>query len=998
MPFLWSLGIKPNWAPSFSPAWMDITSTIDLQALSSITIASGRSEDALVATASDLSLTCSNAAGEFDSLFDASKILGGALPPVNGESLRVPVAHYGEILLCRRATHLPLWQVIGYAFVDPVSVKFDRQARTCTFTAYAPGKLLEVGNSEHVHRFWALVPARPFVVPVDPITGHGAVEHPAQPNGVALDTDGNPNATQDDWWRIFGGADPFVYIAGNPATVVPLLAGDQFQVVRAVVIGGWIEGMQTVQIVNKTFTVANVVTVGADLFFQTTEVASDPALYTFGYTAAIELLDPWYRSRDWKALIDGSDGNPNCLKNVANAALAALDVSDTIAFYFAPSLPLLPATSQLFAQPIYQPDVVPGCAGVSYAHWGATPTLFHQRYAGGASPVTGKPDILAADEAGTAAAASTYSPGAFSGYTAGPDDTKSVRLLSSSINDQLDAAAPPDYQANDIPLAGQDLHQFKEPEIATGKLYDSTHWCRAPSSYRSGSEPKRYYRIYARGRYVGGAPMFRKGIEITEVTTPDTGATWTIVSNSRNFPASSYPDDTTATPTSSRSSRPSIKVFELDPTHFLYVWVDPIKWESYCHESATDDVAAGTLIVAAPFIAGGANDSPILSSSAVHWPDGSASGVTLFFSDRADRSGVDVYYYAPGPTWTLATVVDLSGLGLPKSLLGADWINAVADSSRSPVRLYVMVGKVLYAMHVSFAAGTLTISEAQAVPIDQVNYDLNIESVSEAMSNPNAIAWLTCPVTQAFAGEPDYSASSDALIVGTSNAVYIVSNTAANIVDIADFTGLSVAAALAKLVVIRDYLVLTAADQAFVADPDAYTPVPTVSFYARLETVKRLNDRGEDILDLTALTESVNSGTWLQNYQSVQVQNSKLKVGPAFSSNTLTDLDGNTFTINASQNAASAALNIDNPFLTTVSFAQLLANLYAQEFVVPRLGANIVIRSPYAQGLGYTILPGLLVKYLLRPPDSINSRVEAVGRILTIDYGLDTALDTLGIA
>jgi hypothetical protein len=304
-----------------------------------------------------------------------------------------------------------------------------------------------------------------------------------------------------------------------------------------------------------------------------------------------------------------------------------------------------------------------------------------------------------------------------------------------------------------------------------------------------------------------------------------------------------------------------------------------------------------------------------------------------------------------------------------------------------------MVGKTLYALHVAFSAGTLTISAGQAIAIDQVNYDPIAEAVAITATNPNALAWLACPVTQANAGEPDYTASSDSLIVGTSGAVYIVSNVAANIVDIADFEGLSCAAALAELIVLRAYFMLTAADQGFVTDPDAYEPVPTVSFYARLETAAR-----KGVKDIVAATEQIQSGTWLQNYQSVQVENSKLSIGPAFSSTTLTNLDGVTFTINPPRNAASVALSIDNPYLTTVSFAALLANLFAQEFVVPRPSATLVIRDPYSRALGYSLLPGTLVKYLLIPPDSINRETEQQGRVLTVDYALDTGLVTLGVA
>src|SRR5450759_2802152 len=165
---------------------------------------------------------------------------------------------------------------------------------------------------------------------------------------------------------------------------------------------------------------------------------------------------------------------------------------------------------------------------------------------------------------------------------------------------------------------------------------------------------------------------------------------------------------------------------------------------------------------------------------------------------------------------------------------------------------------------------------------------------------------------------------------------------------------------------------LAAADQELVPDPDLYLPAPTISFYARLQTLLRQGGA----IDLVDLTEAIGSGTWLQNFQSVQVQNSKLGVGPASSSTTLTDLDGNEFAINPPRNSASAALAIELPFITTLSFAQLLANLYAQEFVIPRPGADITVRDPYAQGSSTILKPGVLVKYLLRPPDSVVAEAE----------------------
>src|SRR6185369_12818304 len=258
---------------------------------------------------------------QWDRIFDASKIIG-TLPPIAGEDVRAPAAHFGEVLFCWKSTNISAWKVF-YGFVDPVSPKFDRQNRTCTFTVYAPGKLLEAGNAERVHRFnvqqlgAAGVAARPFVLPVDLTTGKGAVQHPTVPGGTIQPTEitttlsGNINGSvtslvvasvknfpqapfliqidseyievdvsagttfsnvsrgqlnsaavshtagaivtliasgpDNSWWRLW---------KGNTSPALPLQAGDEFQVVRAIPAGSWVEGMQTVQIVNKTFTIA----------------------------------------------------------------------------------------------------------------------------------------------------------------------------------------------------------------------------------------------------------------------------------------------------------------------------------------------------------------------------------------------------------------------------------------------------------------------------------------------------------------------------------------------------------------------------------------------------------------------------------------------------------------------------------------------------------------------------------------------------------------------
>lgn len=70
-----SLRVLPNFKTPFVSAWRDLTHTLNADSAPSISIGSERGDVPLVASASDLSLTCSNAAGEWDSVFDVQKIV-----------------------------------------------------------------------------------------------------------------------------------------------------------------------------------------------------------------------------------------------------------------------------------------------------------------------------------------------------------------------------------------------------------------------------------------------------------------------------------------------------------------------------------------------------------------------------------------------------------------------------------------------------------------------------------------------------------------------------------------------------------------------------------------------------------------------------------------------------------------------------------------------------------------------------------------------------------
>jgi len=966
MSTLYSLRVLPHFLHG---AWQDVTDTLDVDKLPSISVAAERTDLPLTASASDLSLTVSND-GRWDRIFDVSRIIG-LLPPTEGETILAPVAHYGKILFCRKKTYLSKWAVAFFGFVDPISVKFNRDARTVTFTAYSVSKLLELGNAERVNRFSDRDPtkgARPFLV-------YGYLTHPVSPPGSPT-----PNITDDRWWKVTGLAPNAVYI------------GDQFKPVHLV---PWAPDVPTVTYEDTTFTVSAVSPVDADVYFQTKE-ASGLILGSGTLSSAImEYVNPWYHSRKWEDLVVD-------LIAEVNAALAQLGASDVVTVETA-NLPLLPAGRTIFAEPINMSDVFPPISGVAYQQNSGTKYLLYSRQ----SQLFGKSDILGVkDLPGEPVAIPLFNPPGVTEPNFGPDFGKPERLLSPTPIIGTVSLITETIANFDFGFCGQDIHQFNATGVVTAgpiennPYFDSIHWTRTPSSYLLSGEPKRFYRIYARARWAPATKdvpgHFRKGIEIRELTTSDGGTTWTLASLGQNL--ANYPEDTDAAPLVGRwAARPDFKLFKLVGSNRLYCWTDPIKNECYVLADTSEARTASTFFPPPPsFIPKESVGSPIGSSGFV--TEGAGSATAWFFADRRDTLGVDLWYWN-GSAMLQATVADTSGKGFP-NLQGGDFINAITDVLNNRRLLYVMVGKSLFVIAYTwdFETGTFTSTDWQIVELDAANYDqaaeLQAGASGELWATTGALAWLTGPVQQANPGEPDYTAASSSAIVATTNAIDIVSNAAVNIVDIADFDGLSVGAALSEMILVRGYQMLAEADQDLINDPAAYDPIPVVRFRQRLVPFPT-------VLDLSKVTEQIESGTWLENYSSVQVQNSRrplVALEPVGSDSRLTTLEGVNFTISVPRNAKSSGLSIDNRYIATKSFARLLANLYAQEFAIPRPGATLVVVDPYALGMGKVLKPCDWIKYLLQPPDGVNPAAYQTGRVLSIDYALDHGLTTLKVA
>ena len=553
-----------------------------------------------------------------------------------------------------------------------------------------------------------------------------------------------------------------------------------------------------------------------------------------------------------------------------------------------------------------------------------------------------KPDILAADPFSPAVGWVLSTVGLIPGpgpdpYSTGPDEGLAERIFPPQT------ILPGQYPDNEYVICGQDLVTFSitPDQYVAPNQWDATYWNRPPTSYLVPQPGLSYlYKIHASG-ILNGPSSFDVGIQITHFSSSDNGQTWAIESNGFDRDTTSPFKNNGAAPRWGISNRPSLKVFQLGVGSFLYCWVNPYRQEVYVKASASDTQSTGGTASAGfffphptSFIAAGGGGSPILSSSFVF--DGTT---VFFFSNRYDGGGVDLWYYSGGSMFT-GSISNVSGKTLP--LYGGDFINAFVDTT-SGTKLYVMVGSNLVIIDYTFAVTVFQVNDVHVVPIDTINYDPIAELQSTNISNQGALAWLTGKVDQAFGSEPDYSVQPYAVIVGTSQAIYIVSGAPTNIVEIADFDGLSVAGALQQLIQVRGYQMLTGPDQDFVTDPTTYIPSPLVTFKQRLVTGLTFP------YDWRIFTEACEDGLWLLNYNSVAVTNSNLPVvlGPIYNLASLTDLQGHTFTVNQPRFPGSSSLVLDNRYILSQSFALLLANYYAQDFLVPQQAATIVVQKSF---------------------------------------------------
>ena len=290
MSTLYSLRVLPNFDPMIGPSvWTDASYTLDVTQLPSIQIATEREDIPLTTAVSDLSLTLMNADNFWDSIFNSNDIIGtyhGA-----GSTLRAPLTHYGAILLCQKSTRASNWEVLFFGYINPSSITFHRLDKTVSFTAYAPGTLLEKGNAERVNRISTYVAARPFWLPFQ-------LFYPAVLPGSSV--------PGEFWWQLNGGYQ------------VNILPGDQFQVIQTP--PAWVENQPVTTLLDTVFNITAVTISGLGLYFQTAEPMP---LLLDADTAKMLLLNPWLRSQPWETIVQ-------LLIDEVNAALGALGAPDVI--------------------------------------------------------------------------------------------------------------------------------------------------------------------------------------------------------------------------------------------------------------------------------------------------------------------------------------------------------------------------------------------------------------------------------------------------------------------------------------------------------------------------------------------------------------------------------------------------------------------------------------------------------------------------------------------
>lgn len=1120
MPSLVKIGFKPNWIPSLNPAWYDISDRLLAGSMPQIRLGVQRREDPTILTHGEVSFAFTDFDNVFSDLFDLDKIQGTDLA-----NLRAPLIHMGEVQVLEQVRPDFPWRVLFYGLVSQRSVRLNSTDGTAQFTAFSPGKNLEAGSAERVHRFSSIVGPAPYV-----LFGF-SIEHPVAPPGETLATgnayinngsdvlDGNltlyavelrigntigiggtyatiteisnnglakisspwggPTIPFPGQPLLYSGQnDAYFRLIGAGASALKFFPGDTFKVIAPVDPLLLQPGAATVSLAeNEALEILSTTPSGDDLLIRVTELVPDLPL--FAGQAMMQILTPWYHGLRYSVLLQ-------LLLDEVNAALLAAGYPAGMQLVQDSIDALLPTP---FVDLIDQNELVFPSTGITWAVDGGARALLQASGAAGQK----KPDILldpalAERAMATCTADTTFSFTAGVGACAGVPggsfpsiDTGNPNVYANPALQLAGQSPPPDRTL--IPQVGQDLFQYGVTGAGTSRI--SERWQMTPSAY-SRALPTTLASAYrlesidcAYHKGVSSPPdclptdRNTVGYVLGLYTTVDNGVTWALSSQSVQRDEIFVAGEELIIPIET-FSQGGLQVFQLGPASFLYLLTDGGRLKAHWALQATDTATPAALVALFNAAAGQMQDGAVRATNAgnrsgavftgadvIYFEDRprhtsvgmrTGAGITIPTSPSVAVTGVGTRFlrdFAPGdvifvpsiasPNPNRFTVLSVTSdtaltllsantgpayggsyqiekqpasvrlwwwdgaqmrvgsmVGFP-ALNGADFANAMVDQGRQ--HLCVVMGSLIYRFAFTFAAGVLTATATDAFPLDTINYNTLIPPSSHAA----AAAWLTGPV-DALQGDPsqqvDFNAANDALLVGTTEADYILSDAYGGIIKIADFEGMSCAEAYSGLLQLAQMFIVSGADQTSLPSPGGYIPIPTVFVLHRDRT-------GNIAFDLTTFPVTADSEPWIIQYASIQVNNSKYNI-PAGAADqdapqvVVNDQQftfaGQLYKVLAARFGGGNVLPIDNRFIFTVSAAKLIANNFAFEFLIPRPSARIKVKDPYFVFGGATLSPLQLVKYLARTLTPYAPAVVLTGRVLTVTQNLADDVIDLEIA
>lgn len=1018
------LRFKPNWIPSLNPQWQDLTSRVLFDAIPSISAGIQRREDPFIVTYSDLSLVCSNYDHRLDPLFDLDNAQGTDLA-----NLRAPLIHLGKVVFAEREFGQPNWRILFMGYVDPRAVQRDEKDGVIRFTAFSPAKLLEFGNAERVHRFSAICEPQPCV-----LFGYDLL-HPATPPGGT--------SPDNSWWQLNGASalqffqgDKFNAVTkvlpanysegmeltdlagtelivrqtsisggnllikatdeqGEPVEDISLVAGDA----NMQIITPWYHGKTSSELIQLLVDEANAALAEAG-YDDVITLVQEPVTATLPQSAidsinGIGVTPPqtgigWFSDAAVRAFATGSGDTGNKKPDILqdpysfDRTFPLWPFQNTVSPVFGRVFP-----APEYNQPLTYPNKTPQhrSAVKDLANAPRIPQSLHHVFT--------DPSLSGAS-GGKRSVDFQLTPSSFDGAA-----TKNLYRL-----DCYDYCVVRSFHNPDLdPLwrikYGMTLQQWQTVDggitwtqvgatatspggvenidLSYAPPRPSVESAAALNIYKVGASSWLFI-IKDAGR--GKAFYYLSATETPTAATIFAGMTEFV--NLSGFRSGAVFDGTTVfffsdrggyerlTSGTSFSMASGSAIITGSSTQFLTQFIvgDEVRFPEFGLTFKILSITSNTLMTATAV-----NPGPAIATAVAY--------------AKTPQTGVSVFY------WNGSAMVPGTLSGFPV-LVGSDFIGAVYDDTARS-RLYMVQGNSnLLGLDYNFSAPTATVTAQKSIFLDSINYLMGDDNAAftggiPANTRPIKSAWITGPV-DVLQGPPgqqtDYPSALDAMIVGTIQKNYILSDRFGGVTEVADFTDLSVSTAIALLAQIPQQVTFSGPAQILVPDIDAWSPLPVVSIKGRVRV-------GAPTADLTLYAVVANFEPWMIQYGSIWVGNSssdeadpdKAIVKQVRNDKSFT-VNGVTYTVAAARYGGAKALTINNQFIFTKSVAKVMANGFAYEFLIPRPSGKITVLDPFAVSGTLNIEPLMIVRYLGRGVDHYAPPLVFEGRVLRVDYSL----------